>query len=172
MGCGKTTLSNALNHATGITVADLDELIESKVGCTIKEFWVKHGEAAFRELEESTLRQVALSQTDMIVACGGGTPCYGVNMEIMNSCGQTVWLTASHDVLLSRLKAGRHKRPLIAAMDDSTLSDYIISELHRRTPFYSKAHVTFDSSRLENKRDIELTARRFAGLFLKHHGAI
>ena len=163
MGSGKSTLGRALHQATGIEVTDLDDLIEERAGCSIRQYWKEHGEAAFRKLEEETLRMVAQSPRDMIVACGGGTPCFGQNMEIMNRYGRTVWLCASHAVLLSRLLQGREQRPLIAGMTDSELSRYIAAELSRREPHYAKALHRFDSGRLENLQQI----RESVDLFIK-----
>lgn len=161
MGSGKSTLCRALHHATGIDVADLDELIEQRAGCSIRQYWQANGETAFRELEEDTLRRVAQSDSDMIVACGGGTPCFGSNMEIMNNYGRTVWLKASHPVLLARLLLGRQQRPLIARMDDEELSRYITDELRRREPHYSKAQHSFNSERLENQEQIDASVAEF-----------
>lgn len=166
MGCGKTTLCRALNRINGIEVADLDELIEREAQCSIRSFWQQHGEARFRQLEESVLRRVAESGKDMVVACGGGTPCHGNNMAIMNRSGLTVWLQASQPVLLTRLLLAREQRPLIAAMDDATLSDYITGELKRREPHYSKAARRFNAERLEDERQIEQTATLFIKEFL------
>ncbi len=166
MGCGKTTLCRALHDATGIKVEDLDELIEERAGCSIRQFWAKHGEQQFRELEEETLRRIAQSPDEMVVACGGGTPCFGRNMEIMNKEGRTVWLNASHDVLLSRLIQAREQRPLIAAMNDEQLSRFITDELTRRTPYYSQAHHTFDSGNMETTEQIRQTTAQFIERFL------
>lgn len=167
MGCGKTTLCKALHQTTGIPVADLDELIEQRAGCSIREYWDRHGEPAFRELEKDTLRRVADTEGDLIVACGGGTPCFGDNMEIMNNNGRTIWLDASLDVLFSRLKMAREQRPLIASMDDEGLRLYISRETLRRHPFYSRAHHRFDSGHLENQQQINQSTEQFINLFLR-----
>jgi shikimate kinase len=65
----------------------------------------------------------------VIVGCGGGTPCVGKNMELMNSLGITVWLQASHDVLLRRLLEAQSARPLLNGMDCDTLSAFIDTKL-------------------------------------------
>lgn len=68
-------------------------------------------------------------KANVLVACGGGTPCFGDNMSLMNSRGITVLLQTSHERLFERLKRGRHKRPLIAALTDEQLDVFIEEQL-------------------------------------------
>ena len=83
MGCGKTTLGEVLARQMGLLFIDLDEYIERKQGATIVEIFDKMGEKRFRELETAALCDVA-AMSDVIVGCGGGTPCHGDNMALMN----------------------------------------------------------------------------------------
>jgi shikimate kinase len=89
MGCGKTTLGEVLARQMGVPFIDLDEYIEHQQGMTIVEIFASDGEARFRELETAALRDVAAAG-GAIVACGGGTPCHGDNMALMNQTGITV----------------------------------------------------------------------------------
>ena len=88
------------------------------------------------------------------VTAGGGTPCFFDNMEYMNSMGDTVFLEASDEALLRRLKAGKSKRPLLANKTDDELMDTITTALKKRLPFYQQAKYTFCSDRLESKEQI------------------
>lgn len=164
MGCGKSTLGRSLAKRCDIEFIDLDDYIETKAGKKIRDIFADEGEAAFRELERSTLIEVA-ARENVLVACGGGTPCFGDNMELMNSRGTTVLLQASHERLLERLKRGRHKRPLIASLTDEELDGFITKQLALRMPHYSKASTTFDSSRLEDEDQIEEKCEAFIKLF-------
>ena len=83
MGCGKTTLGEVLARQMGLSFIDLDEYIERKQGATIVEIFDKMGEKRFRELETAALCDVT-AMSDVIVGCGGGTPCHGGNMALMN----------------------------------------------------------------------------------------
>ena len=102
---------------------------------------------------------------NVLVACGGGTPCFGDNMELMNEHGVTVLLQASYERLLERLKRGRHKRPLIAALSDDELGDFITRQLEMRMPHYSKAAEVFDSTLLEDENQIERKCEAFISQF-------
>ena len=110
---------------------------------------------------KSTLGRMVSSLTgkDVIVACGGGTPCFFDNMDWMNAHGTTVFLDTSTDKLFARLKRGRHKRPLIADKTDDELREFIITALDGRMPHYSKAAIVFKSDLMESEK--LATGRRF-----------
>ncbi len=165
MGCGKSTLGRALSRLTGITLIDLDTYIESRFHRTVTELFAERGESGFREIETAMLEEVAAFE-DVIVACGGGTPCFGRNMEVMNQAGLTVWLNTPRDVLLSRLIRGKHKRPLIAQKTDDELGAFIDTALEAREPFYSQAQARFCGANLEDKSQIDASARAFIEQFI------
>ncbi len=160
MGCGKSTIGRTVSRLTGMRFIDLDSYIENRYHATVSEIFASHGEAGFRDIEHRMLHEVAEFE-DVIVACGGGTPCFMGNMDYMNGCGTTVFLDTPIDRLHSRLMRGRHKRPLIDGKTDSELLEFIVSALDKRRPHYSKAQMSFSSELLETKSEIENTAREF-----------
>lgn len=164
MGCGKSTLGKALAARCDIRFVDLDDYIEERAGKSIREIFLADGEAAFREMERDALADLAATP-NAVIACGGGTPCFGDNMELMNHYGVTVHLCASHGRLLERLKRGRAKRPLIANLGDEELDRFITEQLERRMPYYSKAACTFDSTLLEDENQIEEKCEAFIARF-------
>lgn len=168
MGSGKTTLGLALAHATGMPLVDLDQYIEERTGMSVREYFACYGEEAFRREERQALEHVVAASVGngMIVACGGGTPCRPVNMELMNSGGLTVWLQTSVPVLLRRLKEGRAQRPLIASLGDDELEKYIVDRLAERDPYYSAAAASFDSTFLESEEEVAGSVTKFITEFL------
>jgi len=160
MGCGKSTIGRTVARLSGVRFIDLDTYIENRYHATVREIFAVHGEAGFRDVEHRMLQEVAGFE-DVIVACGGGTPCFMDNMELMNSCGITVFLDTPVDRLHSRLMRGRHKRPLIADKSDDELLVFIQEALAKRRPYYSKAQMSFSSELLETKSEIENTAKEF-----------
>lgn len=169
MGSGKTTLGRAVADRTGIRFVDLDDYIEERESMTIKEIFATRGEQSFRDLERDALRELSLGDGDVLVACGGGTPCFGDNMALMNSVGITVYLDAPHGRLLERLKLGRDKRPLIASLSDDELSAFILSQLEWREPFYRQAALKFDSSRLETTAQVAESVDEFLKIIPNPH---
>ncbi|MCM1137318.1 MAG: shikimate kinase [Duncaniella sp.] len=164
MGCGKSTLGKGLAARCDIRFIDLDNYIEEQAGMTIKELFASQGEAAFRDLERRMLQEVSRLD-NVVVACGGGTPCFGDNMEVMNRYGVTVLLRTSHERLFERLKRGRHKRPLIANLDDEQLDRFIAEQLEKRMVHYTKAKETFDSTTLEDENQIDDKCNLFISRF-------
>lgn len=160
MGSGKSTLGRLVSRATGIAFIDLDNYIEGRFSRSISTIFAESGEDGFRDIERRMLHEVA-EMEDVLVACGGGTPCFFDNIDYMNSKGTTVWLSADNSVLHSRLMRGRHKRPLIASLDSNGLTRFIVDALARRDPFYSRASCRFETSLLETETDREDTAARF-----------
>lgn len=163
MGCGKTTLGEALALVTGLRFIDLDDFIEQSSGKTIPQIFQELGESRFRELEADALREVA-SMSDVIVSCGGGTPCYGDNMSLMNQTGTTVWLTTSAERIMARLLLPdqKSKRPKISRLPDDEVLSLVKRELAQRTPFYSRSRLQFDSTDIETAPATLRTARRLA----------
>lgn len=169
MGCGKTTLGEVLARQMGLPFIDLDEYIERKQGATIVEIFDKMGEKRFRELETAALCDVA-AMCDVIVGCGGGTPCHGDNMALMNEAGTTVWLTTSPERITARLLLPEQKvkRPKFANLPDEAFLPLVKRELEARTPYYSQARLQFDSTDIETGPATERTARRLAILLHPH----
>lgn len=163
MGCGKSTLGRNVGRITGLSFIDLDAHIESRFRVSVKEIFAKKGEQGFRDIERRMLREVGELQ-DVIIACGGGTPCFFDNMDFMNRAGTTVFLDTSLSKLHTRLMRGRHKRPLIADKDEHQLKDFICDALEARRPFYSRAKITFKGDELETERQIEETVAGFMKL--------
>jgi len=165
MGCGKTTLGEALARQMDVPYIDLDDYIERRQGMTITEIFVEMGEDGFRELETATLHEVA-SMNDVVIGCGGGTPCHGDNMALMNEAGITVWLTTSAERITARLLLPdqKCKRPKIAHLPDEAVLPLVEQELQARSLYYSRCQLQFDSTDIETGPATERTARRLATL--------
>lgn len=163
MGCGKSTLGAALATELAMPFIDLDDYIEEQCECSITQIFGKVGERGFREVEQKALRQLALGPA-AVVACGGGTPCFGTNMDIMNAHGITIWLTTTPQRIASRLvlPEQKAKRPLIAAMRDEEIMQYVENVMLQRQPSYQQAMLRFDSTYLESAEQISATAGALA----------
>lgn len=166
MGCGKTTLGEVLARQMGLCFIDLDDYIEQcQGGVSISQIFAEMGEARFRQLETEAIRQVA-ALSGVIVACGGGTPCYGDNMNLMNKMGITVWLTTSAERMTARLliPEQKSKRPKVANLPDEAVLALVEKELEQRSPYYSLSQLQFDSTDIETAPATERTASRLAAL--------
>lgn len=144
MGSGKSTLGRRLRREMGWEFVDLDDLFEQKFKTTIKQYFATLGEDAFRKAEKEVLKEV-INKEKMIVATGGGTPCFFDNMEVMNQTGLTIYLKLSVDTLINRLSSGKHIRPLIAGKSGDELYNYIEEKLSERETFYNQSKVVADA---------------------------
>ena len=138
MGAGKTTIGKALSKRLGLMFYDLDWYIESRMHKTIAQIFADDGEEGFREIEYNMLHEVAEFE-NVIVSCGGGTPCFFDNMGYLNAQGETIYLQAAPEVLAKHLKMGKVVRPLIVGKTDEELLAYISESLEKREPYYSRA---------------------------------
>lgn len=163
MGCGKTTLGEVLAGLMQCRFIDLDEWIEDRCGMTVVQIFEKMGEQRFRRLEVEALLEVA-AMTDVIVSCGGGTPCHGDNMALMNQTGTTVWLTTSAERITARLLLPEQKckRPKINTLAADEVLPLVKRELQARSSYYSQTQMQFDSTDIETAAATQRTARRLA----------
>ena len=158
MGAGKTTVGKALSQALGLPFYDLDWYIEERHRRTIAQIFAEKGEKGFRDIERNILHEVAEFE-DVVISCGGGTPCFFDNMEYMNRQAQTVYLKASPDILFRHLKMGKVERPLLKDKTEVEMKQYIRDSLSTREPFYSQARYTLDVTLLDNYDKIKDTVR-------------
>lgn len=156
MGSGKTTVGRQLANALGVQFYDLDWYIETRFHKRVAEIFAEKGEEGFRDMERRMLHEVAEFE-DVVLSCGGGTPCFFDNMDYMNSLGETLYLKATPEVLAQHLKMGRTERPLIKGKTSEELEQYIRESLAAREPFYSKAKHIVDVSLMDNFEKINIT---------------
>jgi shikimate kinase len=144
MGSGKTTVARLLARQIGWHFVDLDHRIEQRAQLTIPEFFTRHGEPAFRELEHDELVRILGEARDQrratVLALGGGTSTQPANLEFLRETSAAmVWLDCSAEELLGRC-AGITNRPLFR--DAASFRQLYLE----RQPFYALADFRVDSS--------------------------
>ncbi len=163
MGSGKTTVGKALSKETGLMFYDLDWYIENRMRKSISQIFAEKGEAGFRKIEYNMLHEVAEFE-DVIISCGGGTPCFFDNMDYLNRQGDVVYLKATPDTLYSHLLLAKVERPLLKDKSSEELIDYITHHLQERAPFYEKARYTLDVSVLDAYDKIQYSVTSLCSL--------
>lgn len=152
MGAGKTTLGKELAKALELEFVDLDHFIQSRYQKTVGEIFAEYGEEGFRKIESNLLKEAGEFE-NVVISTGGGTPCFFDNMDYMNNCGVTVYLKASPEDLTKRLITCREKRPLIKDKNDEELYSFVIENVKKREPFYSKATKIYEPHELISRDD-------------------
>lgn len=146
-GAGKSTVGKKLAEALGRTFADLDIVIAKMAGFTIPEIFEKHGEDYFRKLESEALKTVSFSAEKLVIATGGGTPCFFDNLVFMQTQGLVLYLKTSPEILAERLLAlPLNSRPLLKEKSNSQLFIYLNQTLTARAPFYEKAGIILEAT--------------------------
>lgn len=163
MGSGKTTLGKAFARMLNLTFVDLDWYIEERYHKTISELFAEKGEANFRELERKMLHEVADFE-NVVIATGGGTPCFFDNMNFMNTRGKTVFLNVGTDVLFQRLAVAKHSRPILSNKTDEQLLQFISESLEKRLSYYTMAKHIHNADNLDNHYQIKTSIKQLASL--------
>ena len=153
MACGKTTFGRALARAMDREFIDLDFYIEQRFRLSIRDIFSRKGEDEFRRMEAAMLREAG-EFSNVVVACGGGTPCHASNMDYMLGRGLTVWLQASEERTVARLTANNEDEIRAAVREG----------LAARLPHYERAHIIFSGEELEDRRQISRTVSAFLSL--------
>ena len=146
MGSGKTTLGKLLADMLGYTFVDMDTHIEEKHFKTVSQIFAEMGEEKFRLLEQQCLHEVSMFE-NVVIATGGGAPCFFDNMDYMNRHGLTVYLKLSAEQLAIRLESSRaNKRPLLSNRKGAELQEFISEGLAKREGFYNNSHISVTGS--------------------------
>ena len=128
MGAGKTTVGRQLAKRLGLMFYDLDWYIMNRMRRTVPQIFEESGEEGFRKIEHAMLHEVAEFE-DVVLSCGGGTPCFFDNMDYLNRMGETVYLKASPEVLYAHLKMGKSVRPLLLDKTPGEVEAFVKEQL-------------------------------------------
>lgn len=140
MGSGKTHWGKLWAKEHGMDFWDLDAMIEEKEQKAVDALFSEFGESYFREAESIVLRTFT-GKDNYILASGGGTPCFHNNMQWMNDNGTTVYLRATADQIIERVKNEKHKRPLLKQLNDDEILPFVSQKIKERELFYSHAKI-------------------------------
>ena len=139
-GCGKSTAAEWLAGKLGWTYVDTDSILQFNTGKSIGEIFEEDGEEAFRVHEKCALLQT-FDMQEVVVATGGGTPCWFDNMDLMNSAGLTIWLQCNPEDLGRRIKKDTAARPLFAGLYERELSQKLYEMQEQRGFYYAQCQL-------------------------------
>lgn len=142
-GGGKSTIGRHLARRLGRDFADSDAVIERRIGCSIREFFDREGEARFRDVEQAVIDEL-VQTPNTVVATGGGAVLREANRLALSRHAVVVYLRSNPDDLYRRLRHDS-KRPLLQVADPLAR----LREMHAvRDPLYREvAHFSIDTGR-------------------------
>ncbi len=138
-GAGKTYWGERIAAHYQIEFIDLDRQIETIAGKSVADIFNADGEEKFRQLEHEALQTIiAGHRTVTVVSCGGGTPFYFNNLELMKQSGVVIYLKSEIRQLIKNLDENTVIRPLLAQTND--LAATLTTLLRQRQAVYEQAH--------------------------------
>lgn len=157
MGTGKTTVGKILSQMLGYRFIDTDSLIEKESGMTINEIFKNYDETYFRELEIKVLSST-FNLKKAIISTGGGLPVYNDSMKLINVNGISVCLTASPDIILSRLEHDdKILRPLLQGENREEKLNIL---MQKRVYYYIQSHIIVDTSVMNPQEVAEIISNK------------
>ncbi|MGQ2921318.1 MAG: shikimate kinase [Hydrogenophaga sp.] len=114
-GSGKSTVGRQLSRRIALPFFDSDHVIEQRLGCSIREFFEREGEARFRDLEASVLDELTQGPA-AVVSTGGGSILRPENRQRLHSRGAVFYLKSTPEEVFRRLRYDRN-RPLLQVED-------------------------------------------------------
>jgi len=138
-GVGKTTVGKQIAKKLQFSFLDLDDEIEKSIGNSIPQIFKIEGEDYFRKIEKQELHKTFTLQ-NIIVATGGGTPCFFDNMRLMKRAGKTIYLKAEPEAVIKKISIEEIKnRPIFNNIED-------LNNLYlKRKPVYEEADFIIDT---------------------------
>lgn len=142
-GSGKSTVGRQLARRLGLPFRDSDHEIEARIGCTIREFFEREGEPAFRDIEEEVIGELAQAGS-AVLATGGGAVLRPANRQRLRESAHVVYLRSVPEELYRRLRHDK-QRPLLQVADPLQRLRKLFEE---RDPLYREtSHFVIDTGR-------------------------
>jgi shikimate kinase len=162
-GSGKSAIGRRLAQRLEVPFVDTDTVIEQRIGCSIRDFFEREGEACFRDVEQAVLADLSTSFRG-VLATGGGAVLREANRLQLRAHFHVLYLSSSPEDLFRRLRHDS-KRPLLQVADPLGR----LCELHgARDPLYREvAHDVIETGRPSIATVVNMIAMQLevAGIF-------
>lgn len=142
-GSGKSTVGRQVARRLGLPFYDSDNVIEQRIGCSIRDFFDREGEDAFRDVEQNVIDELMEAPAG-VLATGGGSVLRPANRERLRASGKVIYLRATPEEAFNRVRHDRG-RPLLQVDDPVQRLRSLYAE---RDPLYlATAHFTIETGR-------------------------
>jgi shikimate kinase len=130
-GAGKTTVARQLARRLKLRFVDADHEIEERTGVRIPLIFDIEGEKGFRDRESRVIAELA-TESNVVVATGGGVVLRPENRAALKRGGTVVYLHATPRLLFERTRLDSN-RPLLQVADPMKKLEELFAE---RDPLY------------------------------------
>ena len=155
-GSGKSTIGRQLAARLDLEFFDSDAIIESQLNCSVRKFFEREGEAAFRKIEHTVIDDLTQKMSG-VVSTGGGAVLTLANRCMLGERCQTIYLHSSPDAIFKRLRHDR-TRPLLQVENPLARLNELYAE---RDPFYREtAFFTVDTGHFSAPAVVNMIAAR------------
>jgi shikimate kinase len=142
-GSGKSTVGRQLARRLQLPFFDSDHVIEQQLGCSIRAYFEREGEARFRDVEQSVIDELT-QKPKCVLSTGGGVVLRPANRQHLHERSQVVYLNSSPEELYRRLRHDT-SRPLLQVADPL---DRLRELFTQRDPLYREAaHFIIETGR-------------------------
>lgn len=142
-GSGKSTVGRQLARRLDLPFQDSDKVIEQRLGCSIREYFDREGETAFRDIEESVIEELVQGPAG-VIATGGGAVLRPPNRQRLRAAGSVIYLRSTPEEVFRRVRHDAN-RPLLQVEDPLARLRNLFEE---RDPLYREtAHFTIETGR-------------------------
>lgn len=140
---GKSTLGRNLAKELDYDFVDLDRKIEVSEGKKINEIFRLEGEEYFRKKESEQLKKIPVDDK-LVIALGGGTPCFFDNMDYIKENGISIFLDVSPDKLEERMRTSRRNNRPMFKLENENLLETLTNTYNDRIDTYRKASIIIE----------------------------
>jgi len=123
-------------------------MLEDKYHISVYDCFEKYGEETFRQLEYNILKE-ALQEENVVIATGGGAPCFSDAMSLINENAFSIYIEMAAKSLTQRLLHAKVTRPLTKNKTEEELFDFVTEQLAFREHFYKQAHLTIKGENID-----------------------
>jgi shikimate kinase len=159
-GSGKSTVGRQLARRLQLPFVDSDQVVEQRLGCSIREYFEREGEERFRDVEQDVVNDLTQGR-DGVLSTGGGA--------VLHSRAHVFYLKSTPEELFRRLRNDLN-RPLLQVEDPlKKLRDLF----EARDPLYREtAHFVLDAGRPSVSAHVNMIAMQLEHLGMNGpHGA-
>ncbi|WP_250432722.1 shikimate kinase [Hanstruepera flava] len=149
MASGKSIIGQKLAQILDWQFIDLDEVIEEKESLSVTDIFNTKGEIFFRKVENQCLSEVLINSNKSVIALGGGTPCYGNNINLItkNNNVTSIYLSVGIAELTKRLFHDKANRPLVAHISNlDDMAEFVGKHLFERLSHYNQADIVLNAN--------------------------